>query len=817
MITRNFRKILFLLALVCNYIVVVAQDLVITQVTPSDTTRQYKLGYVNFTIKNQGIVDIPYSGLVNFYLSTDEVLDLETDKLLASVTVDTLTAGQSKTIASGLFPIQSLDQYYLIAVADAENQVKETNEFNNSFIATYQVHKADVELRFVNPPEIRNFVTNLPGPFPWDESFYANYTIENIGSTSLTGIPLRTSFYLSSDQVLDANDSLLCTSRATFQSSFSPITNIIIKGSDYPYAMITIPKVAPGTYYIIAVIDDNGQGMSYFNETDKTDNTNVIGPLNIVQGDTDLTVGSVVATAIEVDYNISNKGSVKSCISEYKINFYSSLDSIFDKTDTLIFTASINDPTYEFITNNYPLERTAHFAYGDVSAGDHYWIVEINPDRKIYETDTTNNVSISNRVTFPKLPPIPPMVLDTVGFGNPYKGISQFIEPTLVFYKADSATFVSTHQKIRVTITDLSQTVVFEQDFDLYIDFSGHFFYTVLQIQLPAPLAAGNYTMQFDCVSASCPITNSYSLALDITKQKIVKIAGTVRAEDSTPITHGWLYFYHLRKDTQIELLDRKILTSSNEFDFITAYDSITFYFIPDSIDFPGFVPTVFGNSVNVRSGSWISPQQDTTVVFQILKSKGVSGSGNSIISGSISEAGGTAGRVTNLLSIKSIPVLLLNDQGDVIAYTHTNAEGNFVFKGLPPGNYKIYLAFEPYTNIKTNLTNVDTSTGNVTVNFSVSSDGGVKTQENVVTGVEQTMAAIMAYPNPFTSRIYIDSEQDYVTTILVNTLGESLSLPPIRKGRNELDLSYLSPGVHLLRVSGARTIILKLIKTASK
>ncbi|MBI3030250.1 MAG: S8 family serine peptidase [Candidatus Rokubacteria bacterium] len=203
---------------------------------------------VSDTTKNQG-GGAAGASTTKFYLSTNNVLD-GSDVLLGSRGVPGLAAGVSSsatttvTIPAGT----ATGNYYLIAQADGDSGVAESQEGNNTSTRFIQIG-ADLVIAVFSTP-----VSGGAGA-----ALTVSDTTKNQGGGAAG--PSTTRFYLSTNSVLDAGDVLL-GSRA--------IPALAPGASSAGSTPLTIPAgTATGNYYLIAQAD----GDSGVAETQEGNNT----------------------------------------------------------------------------------------------------------------------------------------------------------------------------------------------------------------------------------------------------------------------------------------------------------------------------------------------------------------------------------------------------------------------------------------------------------------------------------------------------------------------------------------------------------------
>jgi uncharacterized membrane protein len=223
------------------------QNLTVNRATasPGDTVR------VSFTIANQGSFNA-IAHMEDVRLSTDNVINA-TDTLLTTVTSSGITAGSTAqfildiTIPNNTNP----GSFFVGVLADARNNVPETNENNNSASVAISV-SGDIDLELTNLTVTPN--TGAPGA-----QVAVTVRLTNRGTLSAPATSVE--FRLSNDQIINNADTLLGTVMSTV---LGPGQNATISFS------ATIPTgISPGSRFIGAIVDPAGNVM----ESNETNNT----------------------------------------------------------------------------------------------------------------------------------------------------------------------------------------------------------------------------------------------------------------------------------------------------------------------------------------------------------------------------------------------------------------------------------------------------------------------------------------------------------------------------------------------------------------
>jgi uncharacterized repeat protein (TIGR01451 family) len=210
---------------------------------------------IDDTTMNIGKIDAGAS-VTRFYLSTDAKFDPATDTFLFSRAIGPLVAKDSSSdldSSSGSTTVTiplatTLGKYFLIAVADADNAVLETQE-NNKKSRRLQVTLPDLTVTALKAP-----ATAAAG-----SSILVQDTTNNKAPVPAGASTTR--FYLSADALFDGGDvplDPLVLGRA--------VPALAAKAKSAGATTVTIPlATAPGIYFVLAVADGDG-AVSEINE-----------------------------------------------------------------------------------------------------------------------------------------------------------------------------------------------------------------------------------------------------------------------------------------------------------------------------------------------------------------------------------------------------------------------------------------------------------------------------------------------------------------------------------------------------------------------
>jgi hypothetical protein len=689
------------------------QDLVVTDVTGPKAFDQYQTVYGAVTTKNDGIIDITESSYVFLYLSVDDQWD-NNDYRVGHVYIQSIKAGETLTATPSPYYSPNIPpgKYNLIAKADFYNDVDETDEENNiRVISDYTIQQPNVDFVFTS--------FSVPDKISVYGKLTPSFTLQNTGSTDIYG-EVNTKFFLSKDNQLDDGDTLLgyYVSGLTAADTASNRTQ--------SWNSFFIFPMPPGNYYIIGQVDNSiYYGTSVFDETNESNNI-VVQPVTLAAPDIDLSLSAPAGDPyfdrgnFYLPVQLSNKG--KSGALGYNFDVYLSTDKSFDNDD--LYLARSRGYTYSgyYVGPGNSISTNVRGLEYKVNPFDHpgsyYVIIIVNPDHTIPEGNYSDNINISSQPL-----QIMPEVFN-VQVTNPH-----FLDS----YDENDRSL-----KLEATFTNLGDQYYSGGTYDIWVrdQFGSFESYDItwvsaylspgqgepvtIEFELDKTLPAGTYEVSF--TSMDHPI--DFVAQLTILPLPLT-IKGTVVGEDNVPINRGKLFLYH-KENSTIFLSQKESLTASDTFSIKSDYGTHTLYFIPDKDSFPGYVPTILGKTVTLQPTSFYNIQQDTTVVFEVLKLNSI-GSGSRVISGNVgsgNNGGRLHGDVVQVQSFSSLPVVLMTEAGDVVALAQTDATGYFEFRNLPDGKYKIVVAFELNEAQMTTPVTVDVTNHDAVVDVKASGAG---------------------------------------------------------------------------------------------
>lgn len=190
---------------------------------------------------------------VRLYLSKDMNLD-DGDVYLAYGTLDPIDAGQEITISGEDISLPddlASGNWFALLIVDATGLVDESNEMNNMASAEVNVQGQAPDLQITN-------MVLFPAVITPTSNVRITFNVYNSGPVLAT--PVRSTFYISEDEVLDAGDFMVSDAATRILSGKS---NIMMYSG-----FVLGPNYRAGQYFLIGMIDQEG----LVAESDETNN-----------------------------------------------------------------------------------------------------------------------------------------------------------------------------------------------------------------------------------------------------------------------------------------------------------------------------------------------------------------------------------------------------------------------------------------------------------------------------------------------------------------------------------------------------------------
>lgn len=322
-----------------------------------------------------------------------------------------------------------------------------------------------------------------------------------------------------------------------------------------------------------------------------------------------------------------------------------------------------------------------------------------------------------------------------------------------------------------------------------------------------------------------------YSTFMDITAElsgtgvvPTYQVSGEIRLPDNSLVDQGWIWMVNLDENSPYHTYFYKPLEGATSFDFTGIHEmTATFHFDPDETDYPGYIRTYYGDVPYQELATTVFVDHDISNLQITLLEAPDEGDGTGSASGSMHEEDG--GKKSVRVStghyqgegtpIDSVPVYLVDLEGNIIHADVTDEQGEFQFTKIAQGAYMLKADYHGYPMSAGNDTLKITGENEVFEIVAVVSGEEISSSISKVTGLKESdpLNKVKIYPNPFRDYLLISSG-DFVaggfSYWLTELSGRVVLTGDVnRSNRNReisLGTSDLNPGCYLLRIrSGSR------------
>ncbi len=387
-------------------------DLIVSVLGAPGTTGAGQTIAVTDTTKNNNAGGPAYPGTSNtkFWLSTNTTLD-GGDALLGARAIPALGPNAANAGSTNVvIPAGTANgSYFIIAQADGDGGVPETSEGNNNRTKAITIASSDLT------------VSGLTAPTVAGQGQIISVTDTTKDSSTTVQAPASTTtFYLSTDPVLDAGDVFL---------GIRAVPALAPGATNVGTTSLTVPaSTAGGSYNIIAKADNPGL-VAESNETNNTRSKAItIGP-NLSVSALGAPASSGAGLTIAVTDTTKN-ATGRSDAPASATTFYLSSDATLDGADSVIGSRSVG-PIASGATNSGSTNVTIPAATGP---GTWYVIAKADGPDVVSETSESDNTRSKSIVIGPDL-----TVSTLAAPGSAARGATISVTPTTKNAGAGSA------------------------------------------------------------------------------------------------------------------------------------------------------------------------------------------------------------------------------------------------------------------------------------------------------------------------------------------------------------------------------------------
>lgn len=227
--------------------------------------------------------------------------------------------------------------------------------------------------------------------------------------------------------------------------------------------------------------------------------------------------------------------------------------------------------------------------------------------------------------------------------------------------------------------------------------------------------------------------------------------------------------------------------------------------FTPDPALFPGVAPLYY-----TAGDTWAEAEAIGLPCFLD------NGNINSTTLNALSGSGTISGNIvidTTYLMMPTLPfenalVKLLNEQDEVVAFTYSDADGNFSFMGLTSGNYYILLDVPYIPQLNVHEIAVIDGQNIVGADFTILTDGITAANNLSLSLSENAVLKVSIYPNPAKDMINVANYSGLVSEFeIFNLQGYSVLQGVLNSGNQTISTVDLSNGIYIIQIGNGERI----------
>lgn len=298
-----------------------------------------------------------------------------------------------------------------------------------------------------------------------------------------------------------------------------------------------------------------------------------------------------------------------------------------------------------------------------------------------------------------------------------------------------------------------------------------------------------------------------YRYMIDSTQYVVIDdsltlISGNIRTSTGAPLQNSRVYTVKFSPNDSLLISNRATSTDLNgDYRFVSEMRDSNVYIkaIPNDTLYPNEIPTYWDSTWLITNANMLVIDTNNITVDTFATLTGSNTGGHGFITGYIWQG---AGKNSPGEPVANLDLVLVNAQGQPIAFATTNAAGLYQFTNIADGTYRIYGDWIGIDNaLAPSLTLTADSYELTDMDFKVEAQQLVA----LTTGIEEVHASELGiYPNPSTGILYIRTTEGRfsgeVNISIVNMGGKQVHHSVIDSEQSTvLDLSELNNGLYLI------------------
>ena len=335
---------------------------------------------------------------------TDRVFLLSVDTsnrfFLGNVANASFLEGGESYASSGTFtlPETLTGDFQIIVETDSRDGVNEVDEQNNS---TTSPDILEIELS--PQPDLVIVEVEAPAIAFSGQVVSLSYTGANLRGADIVDTQWRDSVYLSSDNVLDADDVFL-------RDVVQPARTLAVGENYFTSTSVELPVGVTGDFFFIVVADSFGENGNVQEIGFEDNNVGVTTTTTQVRQtpppDLEVSLVTTAATALAsnelvVNYEVTNFGSTETPNSFWNDRIFLSLDNTLDPENDLLIGSNSRSGA---LNAEESYSESVATVLPDAISGEYFVFVLTDSEDVVFEFSNDNNTSIGQSITVESRP-----------------------------------------------------------------------------------------------------------------------------------------------------------------------------------------------------------------------------------------------------------------------------------------------------------------------------------------------------------------------------------------------------------------------------
>lgn len=317
--------------------------------------------------------------------------------------------------------------------------------------------------------------------------------------------------------------------------------------------------------------------------------------------------------------------------------------------------------------------------------------------------------------------------------------------------------------------------------------------------------AGVNITSNFTkCVPPPPPsVSGTVTLGTTTTGASNAKVYLIRKKPDSVLIGTSWFFTWKLLA------IDSALTTGTGTYSMTLPsprYDSLLVkaFLLPAHTSYSSYLPTYYTSSLMWSGATGIAPTVTTSVTANIALIGGTNPGGPGFVGGSVLLGANKSTAVGD--PVPNRLIILTDGANKAIAYTYSNANGQFSFANVPLGSYKIFgdVGGKTSTPLSFSLTTANPTASFITFEEKTLTFNASMPPTGIAAVVGQSAGI---HPNPAKNVLTITGLTGDADVIVYDVTGKIVVKQTVSVNNNTVNVATLATGNYILKLATAQDV----------